>query len=85
MSRARLVITAITVQGLTQAEAARSYGVSEATVSRYMARWRQEGEAAFAPRSRRPKTSPNAMPAPVVELIVRLRTELAAAGHDAGP
>ena len=47
MSRARLVITAITKQGLTQAEAARTYGVSEATVSRLMARYRAEGEAAF--------------------------------------
>ncbi|MFD1858304.1 helix-turn-helix domain-containing protein, partial [Aeromicrobium camelliae] len=52
MSRARLIITAITTQGLSQAEAARTYGVSEATVSRYMARWRSEGETAFEPRSR---------------------------------
>ncbi|HET8602616.1 MAG TPA: IS481 family transposase [Marmoricola sp.] len=85
MSRARLVITAITVQGLTQAEAARTYGISEATVSRYMARWRQEGEEAFEPRSRRPHTSPHAIPEDVVDLIVGLRKELAEAGHDAGP
>ena len=62
MSKARLVITAITKQGLTQAEAARTYGLSEATVSRAMARYRAEGEAAFAPRSRVPKTSPGATP-----------------------
>ena len=85
MSRARLVITAITTQGLTQAEAARTYGVSEATVSRYMARWRLEGEAAYVPRSRRPKTSPRAVEPGVVDLILRLRKELAEAGHDAGP
>jgi transposase InsO family protein len=80
-----LVITAITTQGLSQAEAARTYGVSEATVSRLMARYRAEGEAAFESGSRRPKTSPNALAPDVVELIVRLRKQLAEAGHDAGP
>jgi transposase InsO family protein len=84
VSRARLVITAITKQGLTQAEAARTYGLSEATVSRLMARYRAEGEAAFEPRSRAPKTSPNAATAEAVELVLRLRKELLEAGHDAG-
>ena len=85
MTKARLVITAITVQGLTQAQAARTYGLSEAWVSRLMARYRAESDAAFEPRSRRPKTSPNATPPATVELIVRLRQDLVAAGLDAGP
>ncbi|MEJ7635926.1 helix-turn-helix domain-containing protein [Aeromicrobium sp.] len=85
MSKARLVITAITVQGLSQAQAARTYGLSEAWVSRLMARYRVDGEAAFEPRSRRPKTAPAATPATTVELIVRLRQDLSAAGLDAGP
>jgi transposase InsO family protein len=85
VSRARLVITAITTQGLTQAEAARTYGLSEATVSRYMARYRLEGEAAFEPRSRAPKTSPNATAPAVIDLVLRLRKELTDTGHDAGP
>lgn len=85
MSRAKLVITAITKQGLTQAEAARTYGVSEATVSRLMARYRDEGEAAFEPRSRAPKTSPSATPPATVDLILTLRKQLSEAGHDAGP
>lgn len=85
MSKARLVITAITVQGLSQAEAARTYGLSEAWVSRLMARYRTEGEAAFEPRSRRPKSSPSATPTATVELIVRLRRDLETAGLDAGP
>ena len=85
MSRARLVITAVTVQGLTQAQAARTYGVSPAWVSRLLARYRDVGEAAYEPRSRRPKTSPTALDPQVVELILRLRTDLTLAGHDAGP
>ncbi|MEX1909724.1 helix-turn-helix domain-containing protein, partial [Janibacter sp. Y6] len=43
MSKAKLVITAITRLGLTQAEAAQQYGVSQPTVSRWMARYRAEG------------------------------------------
>ncbi len=85
MSRARLVITAITTQGLTQAEAARTYGMSQGWVSRLMARYRAEGEAAFQPRSRRPKTSPGATSGEVLDLILRVRKELGDAGHDAGP
>jgi transposase InsO family protein len=85
VSRARLVITAVIEQGLSQAEAARTYGLSEAWVSRLLARWRAEGDAAFVPRSRRPHSSPNATSPTVVELVVRLRKELAEAGHDAGP
>ena len=57
MSRADLIVTAITVQGLSQAEAARTYGLSPSRVSRIMARWRREGEAGLEARSRRPKTS----------------------------
>ena len=70
MSKAKLVITAITVQGLSQAEAARTYGLSQAWVSRLMARYKLEGEAAFEPRSRRPKTSPNATPTTTIALVV---------------
>jgi transposase InsO family protein len=84
VSRARLVITAVTKQGLTQAEAARTYGLSEATVSRAMARYRAEGEDAFEPRSRAPKTSPRATPPETVELVLTLRKQLLEGGHDAG-
>jgi transposase InsO family protein len=85
MSKRRAVILSVVVEGLSQAETARLYSVSEATVSRLLARYRQEGDAAFEPRSRRPKTSPTETPARVVELIVNLRRELAAQGLDAGP
>lgn len=84
MSKARLIITAITVQGLSQAEAARTYGVSKGWVSKLLARWRREGDAAFQPRSRRPRASPNALAAETVELVLELRHRLAAQGLDAG-
>jgi transposase InsO family protein len=84
VSKARLIITAVVLEGRSQAQVARDYRVSEAWVSRLMARYRAEGEAAFKPRSRRPRTRPGATPIEVVELVVRLRQQLAAAGLDAG-
>jgi transposase InsO family protein len=84
VSKARLVITAIETEGITQAEAARRYGVSKGWVSKLMARRRAEGDAAFEPRSRRPITSPNATPAEVVDIVLALRKQLAEAGLDAG-
>jgi transposase InsO family protein len=85
MSKARLVITAVITEGRSQSEVARAYGVSQGWISRLVARYRAEGEAAFEPRSRRPHTSPAAIPAGTAELIVRLRKELAGQGLDAGP
>jgi transposase InsO family protein len=85
MSKAKLVITAVVVEGRTQAEVARSYGVSKGWVSRLVARYRAEGESAFQARSRRPKSSPTAVSVAVVEQIVRLRKELSDSGLDAGP
>ena len=85
MSKARLVITAVITEGRTQGEVARAYGVSQGWVSRLAARYRAEGEAAFEPRSRRPRTSPRAIPESTVSLVVELRKDLAGQGLDAGP
>ncbi len=85
MSKARLVITAVVIEGRSQGEVARAYGVSQGWVSRLVARYREEGEAAFEPRSRRPRTSPRAIPDAAVSLISELRKDLAGQGLDAGP
>ncbi|BAU33486.1 integrase catalytic subunit [Microcella alkaliphila] len=50
-----------------------------------MARWRRDGEAGLEPRSRRPKTSPNATPTSTIELITNLRANLHTQGLDHGP
>jgi transposase InsO family protein len=84
VSKARLIITAVVVEQRAQAEVARAYGVSEGWVSKLVARYRMEGEAAFEPHSRRPKRSPTATDPGVREFIVDLRHELVAAGLDAG-
>ena len=85
MSKARLVITAVTVEKRPVSEVARAFGVARSWIYALLARYRAEGEAAFEPRSRRPKTSPTAISDDAIELIVRLRKELSGRGLDAGP
>jgi transposase InsO family protein len=85
MSKARLVITAVTVEKRPVSEVARAYGVARSWIYTLLARYQAEGEAAFEPRSRQPKTSPAAIGEEVAGLIVRLRKELAGRGLDAGP
>ena len=85
MSKARLVITAIEIEGRTVAEVVASYGVSRSWVYELLARYRTEGQAALEPRSRRPHTSPTAIPEHTVDLIIELRKKLAEVGLDAGP
>jgi transposase InsO family protein len=84
MSKARLVITALLTQGLTVSEVAAKYGVHRSWVYRLRARYDAEGEAAFTPRSRRPRTIPAATSATTVEAVLRVRHALTGAGHDAG-
>lgn len=85
MSKARLVITAVIVEGRSQSAVAREYGVSQGWISRLVRRYRLEGEAAFAPRSRRPHTSPTRLGQPTIGLIIELREKLAGKGRDHGP
>lgn len=58
MTMARVVITAVVVQGRTKSEVARDYGVSRVWVQKLVKRYLAEGDAAFEPRSRRPRSNP---------------------------
>lgn len=70
MLKARLVITAITVENRPVAEVVAAYGVSRSWLYELLARYREEGEAAFEPRSRAPKTSPRATPPATVDVVL---------------
>jgi transposase InsO family protein len=85
MSKARLVITAVVAERRKPSGVAAAYGVSRSWIYELLARYRAEGQAAFEPRSKRPKTSPRAISGPAVELIIGLREDLAGQGLDAGP
>lgn len=84
MSKARLIITAVVLEGRSQAQVARDYRVSQAWVSRLVARYRAEGDTAFEPRSQRPHTRPDATPPATTGLVLALRRQLTADGLDAG-
>ncbi len=85
MSKARLVITAVVVQGRSVGEVCLEYGVSRSWLYELLARYRAEGAAAFEPRSRRPKRSTGAVPQEVIAAVLRERDRLVGAGLDGGP
>ena len=85
MSKARAIILSVEIEGLTQSEAAERYGVSKGWVSKLMARYRTDGDAAFEPRSRRPLTSSTRVSDVVNDMIVNLRVALTGEGLDGGP
>ena len=85
MSKRRSVVLSVVLEGRTQAQTARLYGVSESWVFKLVARWRAEGDAAFQAQSRRPGSSPTKVCDETVEMVVNLRSELSSRGLDAGP
>jgi transposase InsO family protein len=85
MTLIRLLITSVVAENRPVRDVAAAYGVSESWLYELLARYRREGDLVFEPRSRQPKSSPNAIPAEVVELIVELREKLTETGLDAGP
>ena len=84
MAKYEVLIKAVTVQGLSYRQVAARYGVSKSLVHKLHRRWLAEGDAAFEPQSRRPRSSPNRTPEIVRARIVALRDELVADGLDAG-
>lgn len=84
MSKYEVLVKAVTIQGLSYGQVAGRFGVPKSLVHKLHHRWLVEGDAAFEPRSRRPKYSPNRTPDQVRAQIVQLRDELTASGLDAG-
>jgi len=84
MSLARLVITAVTVEGHSKSEVARDYGITRFWVQTLVKRFEAEGEAAFQPHARRPHTNPRAVDLGAEDQIIRLRKQLSKNGLDAG-
>jgi transposase InsO family protein len=85
MSRARVAVLKVISKELSVTDAAAQYGYSRQHLHRLVARYREGGLDAVEPRSRRPKSSPQATEDKVRDFIVRTRLELTAAGWDAGP
>ena len=76
MSMARVVITAVVLEGRSKSEVARDYGVSRRWVQTLVARYQVDGESAFEPRSRRPHHNPRRIADEVEDAILALRKQL---------
>ena len=63
----------VTEQGWSLAEAAEAAGVSERTVSKWVGRYRVEGEAGLRDRSSAPHSVPSRTPEAQVQAIAALR------------
>ena len=79
-SLARLVVTAVLVEGRTKTEVARDHGLSRQWVHELTKRYLAEGDGGLAARTRRPRSNPARVP----DAIVALRKELEEQSLDAG-
>ena len=84
MELGRYLVEAHLREGRSVAELAEAHGIHRSWIYKLVARYRAEGEAGLAPRSRRPRSSPTATPTELEDEIVLLRKQLAEEGLDAG-
>jgi transposase InsO family protein len=84
MELARYVVEAVVLEGRSYREVARAHGVSKSWVGKLVARYRQGGYEALAPRSRAARRIPHRTPDELEEEIVGLRKQLCELGVDAG-
>jgi transposase len=84
MSRARVAVLRVISRELSATDAAAQYGYSRQHLHRLIARYKAGGLDAVEPRSRRPKSNPQATGDKVRDFIIATRLELTAAGWDAG-
>ena len=82
MAKARYLVEAHLIEGRSVAELAAAHGVHRSWIYKLLARYREGGYEALEPRSRAPRSSPNATPEQVVREVVSLREQLLSQGHD---
>jgi transposase InsO family protein len=82
--KARYLVEAHLFEGRSVAELAAAHGVHRSWIYKLLARYREGGFEALAPRSRRPRSCKHQTSWEIVKAIVALRSELQAQGHDAG-
>jgi transposase InsO family protein len=84
-NRGRYIVDAVVLERRSPSELARTHKVSRSWIYKQLEKFRKGGYASLEPRSRRPRSCSNQVETKVQNLIVKLRCDLAAAGHDAGP
>ena len=82
--RARLEMVLEVETGWSQAEIARQFRVSRSTVSKYVRRYRTQGESGLVDRSSRPHSSPKQTSPRLVKAICKLRRKRSWGPHRIG-
>jgi transposase InsO family protein len=85
MSKMRVIVLAITHQGLTKQQAAEKYDVTRRWIDILLKRFEQGGLEALEPQSRKPHSNPKQISDEIIEAVKQKRYELEATGLDAGP
>lgn len=85
MQLARFLVEAVVLGKQSPNQLVREHPISRSWFYELLARYRRDGPAALEPRSHRPAACPHQVDQSVVDAILQLRAELAAAGLDAGP
>jgi len=85
MSKQRVAVLKVVSGQLSVTAAAAECRISRGHLHRLLRRYREDGLDGLEPRSRRPRSSPQAVPDAVRDRITALRVDLAARGLDAGP
>lgn len=83
--RARYLVEAHLIEGLSVTGLARVHGVSRSWLYKMIARYKALGPDALTPKSRRPHRSPNRISEALRQEIVAIRKRLIDQGFDAGP
>src|ERR1700674_2033915 len=81
----RYIVDAVVLEHRSPTQLARDHDSSKRWIFKLLSRFKEGGYASLEPRSRRPKSCSHQVEVKVQKLIVKLRCDLAAAGHDAGP
>jgi transposase InsO family protein len=81
----RYIVDAVVLEHRSPTELARDHGISRRWIHKLVKRFKEGGYSSLAPRSRRPHSCSHQTSPEVQAEVVRLRQELVAAGHDAGP
>ncbi len=79
------IVDAVLIERRSPTELARNHGISRRWVHKLVKRFKEGGYAALEPRSRRPNSCSHQTASDVQAQVIRLRQQLVANGHDAGP
>src|SRR6266568_2502603 len=81
----RYIVDAVVLERRSPTALAREHGITRRWIHKLVKRFKEGGYSALEPRSRRPHSCSHQISSDVQAKVLRLRQELAAAGHDASP